>query len=248
MKAGDRNLKWGTSSVSASVSFEQAHEAFLLEHTNRRQGERKGRLVRGHQYAEKLLLQNVWWPLFGSFENLHPEYEVLDWNRKSQFLDFAYITPFGQFGLECDGYQSHIKDMDRERFSYSLNRETFLTGLGWRMIHFSFDDVQKRPEVCRMLLQHAIGPAFFYKDNAAGASASSASSLRIERELLQAAWRFGGVIRPKEAREYLDVDFRTARKHLQAMVVKGLLQPVSEGKQIRSYEVKPGALEQLLLR
>ncbi|WP_042163898.1 hypothetical protein [Paenibacillus gorillae] len=246
MKGGNRSLKRETAKVSVSASFEQAHETFLLEHTNRRQGERKGRLVRGHQYAEKLLLQNVWWPVFGSFENLHPEYEVLDWNRKSQFLDFAYITPFGQFGLECDGYQSHIKDMDRERFSYSLNRDAFLTGLGWRMLHFSFDDVQKRPEVCRMLLQHAIGPAFFHKESVA--AGASVSSIRIERELLQAAWRLGGAISPKEARECIGVDFRTARKHLQAMVVKGLLKPVSKGKQIRSYEVVPGALELLLLR
>jgi very-short-patch-repair endonuclease len=65
---------------------------------------------------KKLLLQNVWWPLFDNFDDLHPEYEVYDWNRKSQFL-----WP-----------------------GYSLNRDTFLSGLGWRIIHFSFDDVQRR--------------------------------------------------------------------------------------------------------
>lgn len=63
---------------------------------------------------------------FGNLDHLHPEYEVYDWNRKSQFLDFAYLPAFGRFGNECDGYQSHIKDMDREGFNYSLNRETRL--------------------------------------------------------------------------------------------------------------------------
>ena len=112
------------------MPFEQAHQSFIETHHARRSGERKGRLIRGHNYAEKLLLQQVWWPLFGNFDNLHPEYEIYDWNRKSQFLDFAFLTPFGRFGIECDGYQSHIKDMDREKFSYALNRDTFLTGNG----------------------------------------------------------------------------------------------------------------------
>lgn len=39
------------------MSFEQAHQAFLERHLASRTGERKGRLLRGHQHAEKLLLQ-----------------------------------------------------------------------------------------------------------------------------------------------------------------------------------------------
>ncbi|SDO00372.1 hypothetical protein SAMN04487897_10740 [Paenibacillus sp. yr247] len=63
------------------MGFEKAHQAFLERHLHLRTGERKGRLLRGHNYAEKLLLQNVWWPLFGSLDQLHPEYEIYDWNR-----------------------------------------------------------------------------------------------------------------------------------------------------------------------
>lgn len=73
------------------MDFEQAHRAWIDGHLASRTGERKGRLLRGHLYAEKLLLQNVWWPLFGNFDHLHPEYEIYDWNRKSQFLDFAFL-------------------------------------------------------------------------------------------------------------------------------------------------------------
>lgn len=101
------------------MNFEQAHDAFIARHMNGRSGERKGRLLRGHSYGEKLLLENVWWPLVGSFDDLHPEYEVYDWNRKSQFLDFSFLPLYGKFGLECDGFQTHVKDMDREKFSYS---------------------------------------------------------------------------------------------------------------------------------
>ncbi|MNI54658.1 hypothetical protein D3C73_1095610 [compost metagenome] len=39
--------------------FEKEHEAFIERHLSVRAGEGRGRLARGHHYAEKLLLQNV---------------------------------------------------------------------------------------------------------------------------------------------------------------------------------------------
>lgn len=201
------------------MNFEEAHRAMLESHIARRTGERRGRLIRGHSYAEKLMLQNVWWPLFGTFENLHPEYEMYDWNRKSQFLDFAFLPPFGKFGLECDGFQSHVKDMDREKFCYSLNRDTFLTGMGWKMIHFAFDDIQNRPEVCRMLLQLVISPHIIRVE-------ASQTLHPMEKEILRMAWSLGRKIRPKDVASLMHLDFRTARKWLRSLTEKGLLNPI----------------------
>ncbi|WP_339320505.1 hypothetical protein [Paenibacillus sp. FSL R10-2734] len=221
-----------------SLDFENEHRLLLEGHLSLRTGERRGRLLRGHQYAEKLLLKNVWWPLFGNLDNLHPEYEVYDWNRKSQFLDVAFLPPFGRFGLECDGFQSHVKDMDRERFSYSLNRDTFLTGMGWKIIHFSFDDVQNRPEICRMLLQTVIGPSLIRK--------SSVNSISpLEREVTRLAWNLGKGIRPKDVMNHYNVNFRTARKWLQSLVDKGLLRPIIKNAYICYYEPVEGLSEGL---
>lgn len=182
------------------MEFKAAHQQFVEEHASRRSGERKGRLIRGHNFAEELFLEQVWWPLFGSFENLHPEYEVYDWNRKSQFLDFAFLPPFGKFGLECDGYQSHVKDLDREAFSYALNRDNFLTGIGWTMLHFSFDDIKNKPEICRMMLQMVIGPYLIR-------STPDSALDPTEKEILRLAWSLGRYIRPKDVRLHLAVDF-----------------------------------------
>jgi len=222
------------------ANFDQALQAFMEWHASRRQGERRGRLRRGNRYAEELFLRNVWWPLFGHFDHLHPEYEVYDLNRKSQFLDFAFLPPFGRFGIECDGFQAHVKDMDREKFSYSLNRDNFLTGLGWKMLHFSFDDVQTRPEVCRTLLQLAIGQNMLRFSN--GESAAS----YMEKEILHFAWRLGRPVRPKDVSEQFELDFRTARKHLRAMCAKGMLRPASKGNTVRYYELDEMSLERLL--
>lgn len=80
------------------MMFEETHEKIYGGVFGSESGERKGKVVKGHQYAEKRFLQNVWWPLFGSLEGLHPEYEIYDWNRKSQFLDFAYLPGGAKFG------------------------------------------------------------------------------------------------------------------------------------------------------
>ncbi|NOV02503.1 hypothetical protein [Paenibacillus planticolens] len=220
------------------MDFESLHASFITGHAALRSGERKGRLLRGHAYAEKLFLQQVWVPLFGHFDNLHPEYEIYDWNRKSQFLDFAYLTPFGKFGIECDGFQSHVKDMDREKFSYALNRENFLIAMGWKMVHFSFDDIQSRPEVCRMLLQMVIGPQMIRNDAAVLLSI-------MEKEVLRLAWMHGRSIRPRDVIDHYGVDFRTARKWLRALVEKGCLSPGSRGNGVRFYELKEGSWEHL---
>lgn len=223
------------------MDFNQAHRAFMEKHLAERTGERRGRLQRGHQYAEKLLLENVWWPLFGTLEHLHPEYEVYDWNRKSQFLDFAFLPPYGRFGIECDGFQSHVKDMDREKFNYALNRDTFLTGMGWKMLHFSFDDIQYRPEVCRMLLNLAVGP--YLLRNPSGSSAGSASP--VEKEVLRLAWHLGGSVRPRDVAEHESVSFRTARNRLNRLVDKGWLRPVASSAYICRYELTDRSAEGL---
>lgn len=216
-----------------SSEFETAHRLYLQLHTEARYGERRGRLERGHQYAEKLFLQNVWWPLFGNFDHLHPEYEIHDWNRRSQFLDFAFLSENGaRIGIECDGFQSHIKDMDREKFSYALNRDSFLTGMGWKMLHFSFDDIQKRPEVCRMLLQLSLSPFIMGASN---------RSIRDElspeaKDVLRTAWRLGRAIRPKNLRDKYGFSHRKSSGLLQSLADMRLLHAVSGGTYVCKYE------------
>ncbi|WP_379133365.1 hypothetical protein [Paenibacillus sp. sgz500958] len=214
------------------MAFEVVHSLFFQEHLSARTGERKGRMNRGHNHAEKLFLSNVWWPLFESLDNLHPEYEIYDWNRKSQFIDFAFLPPSGaRFGIEVDGFQSHVKDMDREKFSYALNRDTFLTGMGWKMLHFSFDDIQQRPEVCRMLLQLALAPYLTRKTAGREISAD-------EKEVLRMAWKLGNGIRPKDVKMHFGINFRTARKLLTSLSEKGFLEPKEGGRGVRNYELK----------
>lgn len=139
------------------MDFAEAHSTFIQEHISSRKGERRDRLERGHRHAEQLFLQQVWWPLMGSFQNLHPEYEVMDWHGRAYYADFCWRPGQVMLLIEIKGFQTHIRDMDRRRFSYELNRETFLYAMGFQVISFSYDDVEQQPQLCQHLLRMALG-------------------------------------------------------------------------------------------
>jgi hypothetical protein len=191
------------------LDFEQTHCKFFEHHLARRSGERKGRLARGHNHLEKLFLQNVWWP------------------------------PFGRFGIECDGFQTHVKEMDREKFDYALNRDNCMMGMGWKMIHFSYDSIQERPEICRMMLKMIIGSYYF-------SVRKESPLLPQEKEILRMAWISGKPIRPRDISEHYRINFRTSRKRLRALVDNGWLEPITRGGKVLYYELIKAQFEQLL--
>jgi hypothetical protein len=141
-------------------------------------------------------LRNVWWPLYGNFDHLHPEYEVLDWRGRSYFADFAWLPGALKVVYEIKGFGPHVRDMDRKGYCDELNRETFLQTLGMRVVSFAYDDVAQRPELCRNLLSMLHGRYRF------GSGAGDSSS-RAEKEILLLAYRLARPIRPKGVHDEL---------------------------------------------
>jgi len=95
------------------MGFEDMHAQWLNAHMKRRTGERRSRLQRGHGHGERLFLERVWWPLFGHFDDLHPEYEVIDWRGHPYFVDFVRIRGQLRFAFEIKGYGPHVQHADR---------------------------------------------------------------------------------------------------------------------------------------
>lgn len=89
-----------------------------------------------------------------------------------------------------------------------------------------------------MLLHLVIGPHLIRKDFVKPA-------VMAEKEVLRLAWHIGRPIRPIDVTQQLDVDFRTARKWLQALVDKNWLQPISSRRGVLFYELKESAFKQL---
>ncbi|OPH56598.1 hypothetical protein BC351_27010 [Paenibacillus ferrarius] len=222
------------------MNFEEAHAAYIQSHLMRRTGERRGRLERGHKEAEKLFCHHVWWPLRGNFEDLHPEFEVFDWRGLSYFCDFAWLTKSVKLVIEIKGFGPHVRDMDRQKYCNELNRETFLSAMGFQVISFAYDDVAHRPELCLTLLRMVISR---YQPDSTPVNLHSLA----EREIVRLACMLAQPLRPIDVETHLSINHRTAVRTLQALCSKGWLAPVTgtEGRHVVRYELQPDRLMRL---
>ncbi|TDG00179.1 DUF559 domain-containing protein [Paenibacillus piri] len=222
------------------MNVEEAHAAFIQYHLQRRTGERKGRLERGHQEAEILFCRNIWWPFRGNFDDLHPEFEVLDWRGRSYFCDFAWLTLAVKLIIEIKGFGPHVRDMDRQKYCNELNRETFLSALGFQVISFAYDDVAYRPELCITLLRMILSRF---------QSESSPVSLKsvAEQEIIRLACKLARPLRPIDVETHLSINHRTAVRTLQSLCTKGWFSAVTgaEGKHVVRYELQRSAMQLL---
>ncbi|WP_342772899.1 hypothetical protein [Paenibacillus lentus] len=214
------------------VTFEEAHAAFIQDHLNRRIGERRSRLERGHGHGEILFAENIWWPLKGNFDDLHPEYEVLDWRGRPYFADYVFDPRLSRLLIEIKGFGEHVTNMDRKKYCNELNRETFLAGMRFQVISFAYDDVAHRPETCIYLLRMVL-------------SRFESANKQVERiffadqEIIRYATFLARPIRPVDIAKYFTINHRTAVGHLKRLCQKGWLKPIHRGtgQRILYYEL-----------
>lgn len=211
------------------MTFETQLDRWIKEHLEQSQGERRRRLKEGPGHAEKAFLRNVWWPAFGSFSHLHPEYEVFDMAGKSRFLDFAYISGALRVALEIEGFGPHWRNIDRWKFADDLRRYNQLIIDGWLPLRFSYDDITDHPRLCEQTIRTLLGRWM-------GTSTNDLLSAR-ERDLLRWAIRHGSDFTPAEAAAGLGVTPRHARELLHHLASLGYLQPSSGQLRVRTYRL-----------
>ncbi|MFC5528973.1 DNA-binding response regulator [Cohnella yongneupensis] len=214
------------------MDFHTAYEAFINKHRKLRTGRRLTRLIEGHGYLEKLVLQNIWWPAIGNFDHLHPEYEVSDFRDGTRFLDFAWLPGPIKLNVEGDGHETHGNKISKENFSDERLRQNHLVIDDWKVLRFSHDSVKDQPRMCQQLLQQFMGKFF-------GSLRNPAVMVSLEeREILRLAFRLGGVVCPVEVCILLRIEQQTARKRLHGLLEKGLLEPVSpSNRRVARYRV-----------
>jgi very-short-patch-repair endonuclease len=69
-------------------------------------------------------------------------------------LDFA--DPLRKVGIELDGFESHAT---KKGFQHDATRSTLLTLAGWRILHFTWDDIRHRPDWVLECLTRALAVA-----------------------------------------------------------------------------------------
>lgn len=207
------------------MSFKEEHSRWLAEHMKRRTGERKGRLERGHAHGERMFVERVWWPIFGHFKDLHPEYEIADWRGRPYFIDFVWKTGTVSFAFEVKGYGPHVQNTDRTRYRQELNREIFLQIAGYRVVAIPYDDLEQHPDLTISLLRSLLTPYL-------GAEQMEGSRYnRLERDILRIAIRSDQYIRPIDIVNELGLNYRTVRKSMNSLCEKGRLRPIVTGDQ-----------------
>jgi len=212
------------------VQFDRAHRELIAYHSARRQGERLRRLLEGHGHAERLFLETVWWPAFGTFRNLHPEYEVTDFDGRQRYLDFAYLRGSLRLALEIDGYTHHVSRVDRQEFIRQLRRQNHLVLDGGAVLRFSYDEVREHARRCQQVVQQFMGR---WSDD------GGLSPLTfMERAVVRLAGAATGRVTPKEVREHLGVGKHKASQLIRRLVEQGWLEPVGGRERIRFYRLK----------
>ncbi len=212
------------------MTFQQEYEQFITDHGQSRTGEAARRLREGHGHAEKLFLEHVWWPAFGHFKHLYPEFEVTDYKDGFRYLDYAYIRSGLMLAIELDGFGAHWRNISRWQFADHNRRQNDLIMDGWKVLRFAYDDIKDNPRYCQQKLQQFMGR--WYGDEQRVLDADYK-----EKEIIRYALKAVRPVKPLEISSYMGVDVKTARKWLVQLVDKRWLLPASGSKRIRSYRL-----------
>lgn len=217
------------------MDFPTAYERFIgRNRVENSSPERRQMLEKGLGFAELAFLENVWWPLLGNFDYLHPEYEVTDYNGGSRFIDFAYLRGKIKLAIEIDGFSTHAKQLNRGTFAYRLRRQNVLVVDGWDVLRFPFDDVSDSPRRCQQTIQQYLGSRF--ADNRAEFHSDYALT-PADREVVRLARGLPAPLAPADVQRHLRTSRTTAYRRLRKLVDLGLLAPASGKERIRTYEL-----------
>ncbi|MFS0726058.1 hypothetical protein [Paenibacillus sp. 1P07SE] len=209
------------------MGFEEAHKAWLEMHKRMCTGERRSRLERGHGHGERLFAKQIWYELVGNFDNLHPEYEVLDWRGSPYFLDLVWICGKLKLVIEIKGFGPHVQNTDRIRYRRELNREIYLQVLGYRVIVVPYDELEANPEVIRGFFKALLAQLMVLTEK-------TEQYTLIEREILRLAARGTKPVRPIDVVKETGIGHRKAVRILKSLCDRGQLRPdIIGGKDTR---------------
>lgn len=222
-------------------TFDKSHKEWLNKHAEKRKGDFKKRLNMSHAHAEIEFLRHIWWPAFGHFNHLHPEYEVTDFFDGRRYLDFAYIRAGIRIAIEVDPYGTHYDKLDRRQYSNQWVRHMHLLNDNWIIVRISLDDIRERPRLWQQLLQQMLGRLF-------GEHVSIPTELGSrERDIVRMALRLERPIKLADVRALLQCGYATARKQLAMLESKGWLLPLRTGaERTHAWQVSPGRKSLLL--
>ncbi|WP_239617857.1 DNA-binding response regulator [Cohnella mopanensis] len=211
--------------------YESEYRSWLNKHIAQSTGERLRRLKERHGFGEKLLLEQAWWPVVQSLDDLHPEYEFVDPDGNYYFMDYAYLRLPKPTCLESDSFSSHARDADRGTFSRGLDRQNEIVLAGWNILRFSIDKLKDNPQACQKHIRRML--QIWY-----GEDESNAHELSLyQREIIRLATRSANPITVTMVCRCLGKKKTFVRHQLIGLVEKGIIEPASGDLRVSSYRL-----------
>lgn len=200
------------------MAFRELHEKWLKMHRSKRKGELLGRLEKGYSHGEDRMVQKILYPIFGSLDELHPEYEVAALNGKTMYVDVAFIRGNLKVAFELDGFASHAKDVSRDNFCWDRRRDLMLSADGWVVIHIAYDDLNERPSLIERLVRKRLASCLNQYESYQLFSVLEREVIRLGLTKKETDW-----FRLREVTDQLDVCADTARDVLRKLVDEKVL-------------------------
>ena len=218
--------------------IDQEFEKFLQEQMISAQGARLERLKKDMTGTKKLL-QELIWPVLKSFDGIILEYELISTTGVKIYIDVFY-EPMG-FAFESEGFVVHAENITRDRFTFERMRIRSMLLYGYKYVPFTWDELDKRPEVCRRFLYELLGRF------------SSHSKLAIEeltiaeREVIRYAITINRPLGISDACYCLQYCARARRRVLTSLKKKKLIRPLYPNKErCHSYVLEDKARQYIL--
>jgi hypothetical protein len=206
---------------AGSLSIRQEADKFVEEQRRTARGQRLEQLKKDLT-AERKMLQTVIWPVFKSFDDMIMEYEIVSTSGVKIYIDVFY-EPLG-LAFESEGFVAHAENISRERFSFERMRVRTMALHGYKYIPFSWDELDKKPELCRRALYELLG-------RYSGTNGKAYQELTVyERELLRFAQRLGRPFRLDDVSNCLQLGNVACRKVLRKLMEKKLIKPIGKGE------------------
>lgn len=205
---------------------EKAYERLIEQQKKSATGMRLEHLI-NHGEGERRLLTEIIWPVRGTYDGIVLEKEFVTLTGVKAYID-VYDERV-HFGLEAEGFVPHAESITRSRFDFEKVRIRSMGALGILFIPFSFDEMNKKPDVCRRNLYELYGK--FGKGSGTLLSA-------LEKELLRYMRILGRPIRMQDAQECLQASHDFCLKVLRGLVNKSIIRPTIEGAmRVHSYSL-----------
>lgn len=195
----------------------------------------KGSIRKTIDKTSRLFLENIWGPAMNyNFTGLKAEYPFKDLKGGQRFADFVFVRNGMRLLVELDGFTTHARDISPGEFDDHLLRQNSLILRGWLILRFSFNQVEKHPELCEGQIKQAIG--HWWSSQQKQASARTGDIWNQRRMLVtQYAMKRSGTIRPCDVAVEFGISQRTASLWLKRFAAEGTLVPLKQQERVTAY-------------